>query len=318
MSTPHGRWSLGAVIGLALSLSAPGVLSAQVCSCGGAPLLSSLEFGGVAEGNLRFSLAYEYHDISDVVWGTEQRKNDSRWQVSQSGLFMASYGLTPTMSISAIVTLVQKERAAGDRLLVRGLGDGLLLANVSLLRPNPYTQQELVVSAGIKGPIGSSTLSLDGTLIAADLQPTSGAWDGIVAAYFATGVGVGSPLRLFTSAAYRWTGTNQRYAFGDLGYKTGNELVATLGAGYAWGARLSATLMGEYRIITSDQIGGFETATTGGQWLDLTPGVNIRLSRALSLGLSGQLPLYRRLAGPLQLTTNYSVTAALFYELGAG
>ena len=318
MSTPHVRWSLGAVIGLALSLSSPGVISAQVCSCGGAPLLSSLEFGGVAEGNLRFSLAYEYHDISDVVSGTKLLVNDSQWQVSQSGLFMASYGLTPTMSISAIVTLVQKERAAGDRLLVRGLGDGLLIANVSLLPPNPSTQRELVVSAGIKGPVGSSTLSLDGTLIAADLQPTSGAWDGIVSAYFATGVGVGNPLRLFTSAAYRRTGTNQRFSISDLGYKVGNEFVARLGAAYAWGARLSATLMGEYRTTTADQFGGFEIAATGGQWLDFTSGVNIQLSSALSLGLSGQLPLYRRLAGPLQLTTNYSVSAALFYELGAG
>ena len=315
MSKSPVRWRLCALIGLALSLPTPGVLSAQICSCGGAPLLSSLEFGGIPERRLRATLAYKYHNISDVVSGSQQLVNDTRWQVSQSGLFKVTYGLLPTLSLSAVITLVQKERAAGDHLLVRGIGDGMLIANISLLQPNAFGREELRVSAGVKGPVGRSTLSLDGTLLPIDLQPTSGAWDGIVSAYFSRGLVRGRPLNLHLSAAYRWTGTAQRFGSGDLGYKVGDRLVASLGGGYAWGPRLSASLTGLIILSSADKIGNFNIATTGGTWVNMIAGANFQLSDAINLGLTGQLPVYRNLRGAIQLTTSYSLGAALHYEL---
>lgn len=314
MASKHSGWRWFALILLAVGGS--GYLNAQVCSCGGAPLLSSLEAGSVRQKILRVTVKYEYHNISDLFSGTEQLVNDGRWQVSQSGLLTVSYGLTPTVSLTAIATLVQKERRSGDHVLVRGLGDGLLIANVVLLPTSPFSRQQLVLSVGVKAPAGKSTLSLGGTLLPADLQPTSGAWDGIVSAYYTHRAGAGRPLRIFASAAIRWTGSNQRFDFSDLGYKVGNEVVASLGAGYLWNTRLRTSLAGQFRQSTADRFGGFEIATTGGKWLAVKPAVNVQLSTALSLGLSGQLPIYRNLRGAIQLTTTYAVSAALSYEMG--
>jgi hypothetical protein len=300
---------------LLLSLQPAKFLSAQICSCGGAPLLSSLEFGGVYAGKWHLSLGYEYHNISDVVSGSQQQDQDTRWQVTQAGLFKVSYRLSSSFSISTLLTVVQKERAAGDHLIVRGIGDGLLMANLSLIRWSPYTPRELVISGGFKAPLGNSGLRYDGRLVSADLQPTSGAWDGIISIYAYQSF-ISHPISLLASTAYRWTGLNEPYTFSDLAYKFGNEFIASVGMGYAFNDKLSATLSGQYHATRADRFGGFRLPSTGGEWVDLVPGVNLMITRTLTMGLLSRLPLYRNLEGPIQLATSYTIAVALYYEMG--
>ena len=194
------------------------VLSGQVCSCGGAPLLNSLAFSGIGRGTVRVTLEYEYHNISDVVSGSRELSNDSQWQLTQSGILKISYGASQLLSVSALVTLVQKERAAADHILVRGIGDGVLLVNITLLPGKLKANQALVLSGGLKAPLGNPATELGGRLISLDLQPTSGGWDRIISLYGAHSF-LDRPLQLFIQTSYRWTGTNEPYAFSDLKYK---------------------------------------------------------------------------------------------------
>ena len=298
---------------LFLGLQFAGVLSGQICSCGGAPLLNSLAFSGVERGTVRVALEYEYHNISDVVSRSRQLSNDSRWQLTQSGILKISYGASQLLSVSALVTLVQKERAASDHILVRGIGDGVLLVNLALLPGKLQANQVLVLTGGLKAPLGNPAMELNGRLVSPDLQPTSGSWDGIISLYGAHSF-LDRPLQLFVHTSYRWTGTNEPYAFSDLKYKFGNEFVANLGVSYYPRYRHRTSIMLQYRFSGMDRFGDFQNPNTGGQWIDLVPGIDLELTRASRLDLSGHLPLYRSLEGALQLTTSYSVKVALYYE----
>ena len=301
---------------LFLGLQFAAVLSGQVCSCGGAPLLNSLAFSGIGRGTVRVTLEYEYHNISDVVSGSRELSNDSQWQLTQSGILKISYGASQLLSVSALVTLVQKERAAADHILVRGIGDGVLLVNITLLPGKLKANQALVLSGGLKAPLGNPATELGGRLISLDLQPTSGGWDRIISLYGAHSF-VDRPLQLFLHTSYRWTGTNEPYAFSDLKYKFGNEFVANLGFSYFPRYRHRTSLMLQYRFSGMDRFGDFRIPNTGGQWIDLVPGFDLALTRASHLDFSGHLPLFRSLEGAIQLTTSYSVKAALYYEFSS-
>lgn len=298
---------------LFLVLQVAGVLSGQICSCGGAPLLNSLVFSGVERGTVRVALEYEYHNISDIVSGSRELSDGSQWQLTQSGIFKISYGASQQLSLSALFTLVQKERVASDHLLVRGIGDGVLLANLALLPGKLKANQSLVLSGGLKAPLGNPAMELDGHVISPDLQPTSGSWDRIISLYGAHSF-VDRPLQLFMQTSYRWTGTNEPFAFLDWKYKFGNEFVANLGVSYYPRYRHRTSFMLQYRYSESDRFRGRRNPSTGGQWIDLVPGIDLALARASHLALSGHLPLYRSLEGEYQLTTSYSVKVALYYE----
>ena len=211
---------------------------------------------------------------------------------------------------------MQKERAAADHILVRGIGDGVLLVNLALLPGKLQANQVLVLTGGLKAPLGNPAMELNGRLVSPDLQPTSGSWDGIISLYGAHSF-LDRPLQLFVHTSYRWTGTNEPYAFSDLKYKFGNEFVANLGVSYYPRYRHRTSIMLQYRFSGMDRFGDFQNPNTGGQWIDLVPGIDLELTRASRLDLSGHLPLYRSLEGALQLTTSYSVKVALYYEFSS-
>ena len=301
---------------VALSLQAGGYLAAQTCSCGGAPLLGFIGGGPTSQGSWQLAWEYEYNDISSLVAGTRTLIPDDRQQISQSGLFSIGYGINRIFSITAMLSMVQKEREIADVLRVRGIEDGLILLQANLTPGYRYPQRELVVGVGFKVPLGRADLKRDGLLIAADMQPTSGAWDGILTGYASSEVLMPRPVRVFLSTSYRRTGSYARFSFTDQRYQFGDEFVATFGAGYTVGARLGLTLMGQLRASAVNRFAGSPVPNTGGQWFFLAPGINVALSNDVSLGIGGQLPLYQNLKGAIQLTTKFSLSMSIYYALG--
>jgi hypothetical protein len=302
-------------IGLtATALLIPITLDAQTCSCGGAPLLSSFGFGHISAGSWQISAAYQYNDISDVVSGSRELTQDSRWQISQSGLVKVGYGISPALAVSGMVSIVQKERSAGDHILVRGPGDAVLLAHLSFVTHGSLGIRRLVISGGLKLPVGRSDMELNGWLLASDLQPTSGAMDEVVSALVSQHFR-GLSLTTYLIAAYRITGFGMQETYGNMGYKFGNELLVQTGVDYAPGGRFGFSLGWQYRATSADRFGEYAIPSTGGVWIDILPGTSIAFSRALNVNISGNIPLYRKLEGAIQLTTRYSLTIALTYEL---
>jgi hypothetical protein len=276
--------------------------------------LGSFEFGHISTGSWQLSAAYQYNDISDVVSGSQELTQDSRWQLSQSGLVKVGYGIGSTLAVSGMVSIVQKERSAGDHILVRGPGDAVLLAHLSFANYGSLGIRRLVISGGLKIPVGRSNMELNGWLLASDLQPTSGAADEI-ASVFASQEFRKLSLSTFLLAAYRLTGIGMQETYGRMGYKFGDELLVRNGIVYAANGRFGYSVGWQYRATTSDHFGEYIVPATGGVWIDVLPGMSIAFSRALSLNISGNIPLYRKLEGAIQLTTRYSFSIALNYEM---
>ncbi|MCZ6777010.1 MAG: hypothetical protein O7D34_11200 [Ignavibacteria bacterium] len=295
---------------------------AQACCSAGTPLLSSLELPSTARGNLQFALTYEYNALLDVLSGTRTLEDDTRRRVTHSVLLETSYGLSSTFSVSALLTLVQQERrivspfdGTESQLSARGIGDAVVLFKHSLVPLNIFSQLEVTIGGGAKIPLGSSTLTSGGILLPADMQPGTGAWDGILWAYGSKGFLPTLPLNIFATTSYRFTGVNDRFGGEHEGYKFGNEFIVSVGVGYRTDMLLDFSLHFRFRHTTPDQFGGSGIPNTGGDWFYLIPGINVKSSPNLTFRASGQLPVYRNLKGT-QLTTSFTASLTIFYILG--
>jgi hypothetical protein len=293
----------------------------QACCSAGTPLLSSLELPSTAVGTLQLALTYEYNTLRDVLSGSSTLSDDSRRRRTHSLLLETSYGFSSSFSASVLLTIVQQERSirssvdGGESFLkTRGVGDAIVLLKYHLVRANIINQRDLSLGAGVKIPLGKSNLTSDGILLPADMQPGTGAWDGILWGYVSQGFVPTLPLNVFASVSYRYTGRNARYGNNNEGYTFGNELVANVGVGFRTDTELDFSLALRFRQTTSDRFAGSDIPNTGGRWLSAVPGVNIRVLDNLAVRASGQIPVYRNLEGT-QLTTTYTASVTLFYIL---
>lgn len=293
----------------------------QTCSCAGAPLISSQSISSVSGGNILFGLTYEYKDISNIYSESEKVSNPSVTRNTQSALLEVSYGITDRLTFSGTATFVRKYRETGlqspavsDVLITQGIGDGLFMLKYVLHKNTIQEQYQLAVGAGAKVPFGRSSLSQNGLTLNADMQPGSGAWDGVVWSYFSKSFAPATTLNFFLFGTYRQTGTNQRFGNDDR-YKFGNELVINAGVSDKISANLSYIAMTSYRSTSSDLRNGNPMPDTGGKWVRFNPSLRYQLPDGLSLKASGQIPIYQFLNG-LQPTTAFSASLSVFYNFG--
>ena len=293
---------------------------AQACSCGGAPLLSSLEQTVTPVGTWQFSLTYEYNSIGDLVTETTEFEDNTRNRFVHSGLLEIGYGLSKHISISAVFSLLQQERETnssegpGDYLRTRGVGDGLFLVKYNFIPFDVFAMRQLAFGAGIKYPLGKSSLLNNSSLIAADMQPGTGSWDLVLWAYFYQSYFKKIPISLYANLSYRLNSSNNRFGVDNPGYRFGNELIAEVGVNYQPESFLNYSTGIKYRSTQSDVFDNNGVPNTGGKWIDLTGGLNANLTESTALRFSGDIPIYRNLNGT-QLTTSYSLSVSLFYTI---
>ncbi len=311
----RGNLGPAALLVMALFGSAH-MLWGQSCSCGGAPLLGSLGSAPPNHGQWLLDSQYSYNDISGLASGTKTLASDGRRQVSQSTIFRLSYGLSKSVSLSTLLTIVAKERIVSDAVRTVGIGDGIMLLQVNLLPELSYPQRDIVLGVGFKAPLGPTNLSRDGVRISPDMQPTTGGWDGLASLYMTSDILPPLPATLLVSASYRWTSANPDFSTTDTDYRFGNETVVNMGITYRLGLSTLASLQVNYRHTNPDQLGDYSLPNSGGQWLFVAPAVNITLFNKVGLGISSQLPVYHQLNGVIQLTTRYSFSLSANYSFG--
>lgn len=299
----------------------PVKLNSQACCSAGSPLLGSLEVSTAYSGDLQVGLTYGLNVLEDVFSGSTRLDDDFRERTVNSFILEANYGISQRFSVSALFTFINQSRNIStygnlsSNLNTSGLSDGVFLLKYNIIPLSIIDQLELTIGAGVKLPIGRSTLRSDGILIPADMQPGTGSWDGILWGYASKGFVPVIPLNVFLNVSYRANGANNRFGESfQQGYSFGNELFINLGAGYRTDTFLDFTVMFRYRNTSHDTFDGAEVPNTSGNWLYLVPGINGKLSDNFTARLGAQVPLYRNLNGT-QLTTSYTASIGLFYNI---
>ncbi len=288
----------------------------QTCGCASAPLLGSFDSSPTPSGSWHFGLTYDYNSIKDLVTGSGDPVNSNTRRTTHSGLFEISHGFSEHWAFTTMLTLIRHERknspagapGTGFSLTTKGVGDAAFILKYALLQQTLDSPFELSVGVGVKIPLGSSELEENSIVYPEDMQPGTGAWDGILLGY-GTYALIPSGLRqLFISSSYRHSGTNDR------NYRFGSEFIGAAGLSLRTGGIFDYSLMMRYRSAAKDRRNNWEIPNTGGKWVYAIPGINLSVSDTFSVRLSGKIPLYRNLDGT-QLTTRFTASLTFYYTL---
>ncbi len=294
----------------------------QACCSGGVPLGGSLGLGTADRNALQVLITYDYNKMGDLYDGSQYLKDPNRQRVTHSALFEINYGLSERFGIAGVMPFIRQERQISsfggqdDFSKAQGMGDALLLLKYRLLNKDFPSQWEWVAGVGSKLPTGRTNhTGNNGIVLAADMQPGSGSFDGIFWSYLLRSRFLTNNLSVAGVTMYRYSGNHKRYNRSQT-YRFGNEFQASLGLNYNIFAYWPVTLFNflRYRSQTPDLIDGAVFPGSGGKWIYTIPGINIDFSKSYSLRLSGDLPVYRKLSGT-QLTTSWKFTAALLFNI---
>lgn len=260
---------------------------------------------------------YEFHEISSVYTGSSLLETDETTRNTQSTLIEVNYGITERLSVSATTTYVRKEResgrtfeGSGRNVTTAGIGDGIVTLDYNLIQQDLWNRFGWSVTGGAKIPFGSTSRTNNGFQLNADMQPGTGAWDGVAGTRFSVSLLPWATMNAFFDATYRYTGSNDRFGGNDE-YEFGNELVSNLGAAGEINENFSFELPLRYRSTSSDQRNGVSMPNTGGFWLTLEPAVNYGINDRLGVRLSGRVPVHQDLNGT-QPSTTFAVSGSLF------
>ncbi len=285
---------------------------ATTCSCASVPLLGTMELATPGDGKWFLATTYEYHDVSKLVAGSSTIPDTTgRDRTSEALVVEASRGLVGKLSFSALISAVKHDRTVGGAHdSTSGLGDAILMLKFSPKSISLYSKTAFSFGVGGRLPIGENVASSGGIVLAEDLQPSTGAYGGIVWAYAARALNESGGARVYANLTYTDNGENDRT------YRFGNETTASIGAAYQtqspWG--FNAELF--YRSTDRDERASTSIPNTGGNWLDLVPAVQYHITDKLAFRASARIPLSRDLNDQLQFTTKYAARLTVSYVFG--
>ncbi|MFQ5481572.1 MAG: transporter [Nitrospinaceae bacterium] len=184
-----------------------------------------------------------------------------------------------------------------------GFGDITLLAKYSLWQT---TKHQFIGGAGVKFASGEFKLKdSDGTINEPTLMPGTGSNDIIVSGLYLYSL-IPGRVQLFGSGSHRFTTENPLdYEFGDTTF---------LDAGVSYVLNKKVTLSGQIntRIARRDHFINLRVPSTGGEFINLTPGVSLAASQNLSFYSHVQIPIYQRV-NEVNLVPRYGLLVGASY-----
>jgi len=275
-----------------------------------------------SRGTWQISPSYDLNYLNTLKFGDQIVDDASRQRLTQSILLETGYSFTDHLHLSTMFTYMFQSRiiegeSGTNTDFLYGLGDAIFL--LTYRAGGGIGQKwEMLLGAGPKLPLGRSDMkSNDGITYNADLQPGSGAWDGI----FWGLVGRSGILRpssnLSLRLIYRYTGVNMDY-LGFTEYGFGNELqvIAGLSEQILIGTIIfNPSVLVRFRYAGVDSQGGRELPNTGGRWVYVVPGLVYQATPGFHARLAAEIPIYSYLQG-VQLTTNFRITTGLYFKIG--
>jgi len=293
---------------------------AQTCCSGGVPLSGNLGLPAADQKTWQFSLSYDLNVLKTLKVGTEKLDERNRERVTHSVMFETGYTFTERFSTDLFISYVRQERNISNPGLpdqnqhTSGMGDVVLLFKYAIINRQPLIW---TLGAGPKIPTGASDLTNDGILLGADLQPGSGAWDGVFWSSVVHQLHTRKSMNLSLIGSLRLTGTNQNFRQ-QQSYRFGNEfqLIGSLSDRMLVGKLLvDPSLSLRYRKALEDKVDSVELPNTGGEWIFLYPSLGISISRSLLYTIGFEVPLYANITGT-QLTPTYRINTGFYYIIG--
>lgn len=302
-------------IRLAVSVAAVAMSSptfASTCSCASVPLLGTMQSASPNDNQWFLATTYEFHDVSELVAGSSTIPDQTgRDRQSQALVLEVSRGLSQKWSVSALLSAVEHEREiGGQKDSTSGVGDAVVMLKYSPMSISVYSKNTLTLGLGSRLPLGEDDARNQFTTLAEDLQPSTGAYAGLLWAYYARALNESAGAQVYVSAGHTINGENDRdYHFGD---STSIALGGSYQTQTPWGFGLEML----YRHAKRDERNSVEIPNTGGNWLDIVPAVQYHATETLALKASVKIPVARDLNDSLQFTTRYAVRVSMSYLFG--
>ncbi len=292
----------------------------QSCCSGGVPLSSNLGLPPSEGKALQLNLAYDLNVLETLKTGRRQLDDASRSRRTHSLLLEAGYSFTEHFAVDALFSWVRQERqieqfGSTDLTSTEGPGDVVLLFKYRALHFEKIAGS-LFLGLGTKLPTGPSGLrSRQGITLNADLQPGSGAWDGILWANWSHNLKFRPSMSFSATTAYSHKGRNTEY-LGNQTYQFGQEwqLMASLSDRlFIARAIIDPSLLLRYRQVQADEQNGERVPSTGGQWVFINPGFTYWIQPDISFNANVSLPLFADITGT-QATPTFRINLG-FYHL---
>ena len=299
-----------------------GQIFAQTCCSGGVPVSSNLGLPATEGNVVQFSLNYDLNVLETLKSGRVVLDDDARSRKTHSLLLQMGYSLTDRFSADLFFSWVRQERTInqfGNRNFTstNGIGDAVFLIKYKVLDHN-NSSTTLTAGAGIKLPTGAADLSDErGITLNADLQPGSGAWDGLFWSQYTQVLGFRPSMSLIATGIYSIRGTNDRY-LGTQSYRFGNELQIRAGVSDRLNLGkllVDPTIIFRYRKVDQDKINDSGLPSTGGEWLFINPGITYWITPGMSTNINAELPLIADITGT-QVTPTYRLNIGWYQRIG--
>ena len=188
-----------------------------------------------------------------------------------------------------------------------GFGDITLLLKYAILQT---IKHQLVLGAGIKFATGEYKLrDAGGGINEPTLMPGTGSYDAILSGLYIFSL-IPNRLDLFTSVSHRFTTENELdYLFGDTTLIDGGMI-------YALSTIVTISAQINARISRRDTFIGQSVPSTGGEFVNFTPGVTLAATDNLSFYTHVQIPIYQRV-NEVNLVPNYGLLFGASYGFNA-
>ncbi len=298
---------------------------AQTCCSGGVPIAANVGLPSGDKGALIMTLNYDLNVLKTLKEGTNVLDDDLRERQTQSILLGIGYAISNRISIDAFMSYVKQVRIIRpvglpvDNIETNGLGDAVLLAKYKLTNPNkPSTQ--VIAGLGIKLATGPADLrNNNGITLNADLQPGSGALDGILWLNASHNLKVRPSMNVFGTVTFRMTGENDEY-FGSQVYELGDELQVRAGVSdrITIGSLVfDPSLSLRYRTAGRDVNDDAEIFNTGGSWIFAIPAISYNITPNLAFNATAELPVFAHVDGT-QLSPSFRLNFGIFLRVNTG
>lgn len=299
----------------------------QTCCSGGVPISSNLGLPFLEGQSLQINLNYDLNNLNTQKTGNQVDGDRTRERITHSTLLQLGYSLNKKWAIDMLFSYVRQERRIfrqnqlADYTFTEGFGDLVFLLKYKVLS---LQEDATAISMGLGAKLatGASDRRFNGIRLNADLQPGSGATDGLLWAQVTHQLSSRPSMGMSLNTIYSYKGTNDNY----LPIIVNNE---TLAQAYQFGQEwqfifnisdrlilgknlIDPYLTLRYRTVQPDTNNNTLVPGTGGDWVFIKPGFNYWLNGNLSVGADIELPLYAFVVDT-QVTPTYRFNTGVYY-----